>query len=344
MSNDVRAECPVCGATEAALLYAVSPRESAQHFVLAEVEPRLHAHLARHIEALWHSSECRLLRCAACGFVRADPFIAGDAAFYELAYQGKREGRYPEWRWEYDQTISALRGLPPGDRKVLEIGAGNGAFVKRLVSLGFAKERIQTTEFSHYGRREIEQAGIGCIADDIRAPSFDRFLGAFDVLCLFQVLEHLDRLDAVFARLCRLARPRADIFIAVPNERRIDFNEANGGLLDMPPVHTGRWNRRCFEIIGKRHGLRVADHRYQKESLASRAIDLAGQLYLRHAQRAANGFANRIERVYRRNPAPRTKALRVAGVAAAALLHPPAFANLARGRLGSAQWVRLAKS
>jgi SAM-dependent methyltransferase len=339
--------CPICRAANATTLYAVTAREAAQHFVLAEVDPQRHERLAIHIAALWRRDSCRLLRCTGCGFVYADPFVAGDANFYTLAYGKQHEKSYPAWKWEYDQTMSALkvttRKHDPREVRLLEIGAGTGVFSKRLAELGFTRERIVTTEYSDFGRFEIERAGITCKPEDVRSPTFDRMAGFFDVICLFQVVEHMDRLDDLFERLHELACDSADLFIAVPNERRIEFNERNGGLLDMPPNHIGRWNHKCFDIIGRRHGLNVVEHRYERPSFLPSAMQFAAYHYLRRAQ-CSTSFANRIERTAGGLSPMLRKSVRVSGVALAALPAISALVQVGGPQLGDSQWCHFIKS
>jgi SAM-dependent methyltransferase len=131
-----------------------------------------------------------------------------------------------------------------------------------------AKENIFCTEFSEYGRHQIENWGIKCVPKDIRELSGQEYEKCADVICLFQVLEHMDGLDVLFEKLNWLLKPGGSIFIAVPNQNMIEFNELNGALLDMPPNHIGRWNRICFEIIGSRHNLTLEDYQVENSDLA----------------------------------------------------------------------------
>jgi len=334
----VAAECPVCGGSRSRELYRVTSREAAEHFLTADGD-RLER-LVRHIEMLWRGAKASVLQCEACGFCFAHPYVAGDAAFYELAYD--RAG-YPAWNWEHEVTLGALErsGIftPGNPARVLEIGAGSGNFVRRLVERGVAPERICCTEYSEFGRQQIARAGIECAGEDVRSSRLDGWSGRFDAVCLFQVLEHMDRLDELFARLRQLTRGGADIFIAVPNERRIAFNETNGAVLDMPPNHIGRWNRRCFECIGERHGYRLVEHRYEEPGYVKSAFELAVYLYLRRAQHRAS-LANRIERMDR---GIARKLLRVPAVAVAALPNLAGFVRVAAPGLGDSQWAHLAK-
>src|SRR5208337_399944 len=156
---------------------------------------------------------------------------------------------YPKWKWEFQETYEAIKKLAKSDLKLMEIGAGDGAFIRRIAEEILPKENIFCTEFSRYGRHRIEYFGVKCSAEDVRclSDSNSEYEDAFDIVCMFQVLEHMDRLELLFKKLNLLMKSGGNLFISVPNQRLIEFNENNGALLDMPPNHVGRWNIRCFE-------------------------------------------------------------------------------------------------
>lgn len=337
--DPVPARCPACHAGRAERLYRVEAREAAQHYVLREAHPARHRALRDHIEALWGGPACEVLRCTVCGFGFAHPFVAGDARFYTLAYE--RTG-YPAWKWEYARTLDALDAsdLPPAF-SLLEVGAGDGAFLRRVTPARTPPGRVLATEFSDYGRQAIKALGVRCVASDVRALPLDTPGAPFDIVCLFQVLEHLDGLDALFAHLSGLAAPNGHVFAAVPNAERIAFNERHGSLLDMPPNHVGRWTHAAFEALAARHGWYVEAHEVEPERLSNQLRQLVVYRYMRRRQ-DAHSLANRVERIS--NPALRT-ALRIATAAVSGLTALPTAAALARrGDLGDTQWVHLRRA
>src|SRR5512137_2893098 len=148
--------CPACGESGGRTLYEVASAEAAQHYVLAEAEPERHRALEGHIRTLWGGSRCRVLACPVCGLCRADPLVAGDHHFYTLAYQ---RSHYPADKWEYRQTRRALAALPVPPRSLLEIGAGDGAFLRSVVPSRFRPADVLATDFSDYGQRAITALG-----------------------------------------------------------------------------------------------------------------------------------------------------------------------------------------
>jgi SAM-dependent methyltransferase len=200
---------------------------------------------------------------------------------------------------------------------------------------------VLATEFSDYGRRAIEALGVRCVAEDIRALPRDVPEAPFDVVCLFQVLEHLDGLDALFRQLNALTHPAAHLFIAVPNDARVEFNEHHGSLLDLPPNHVGRWTRAAFDALAERHGWRVVAHEVEPEGAMSQVKQLVTYRYMRRRQ-DARSLANRVERI---QSAPVRKVLQGATAAVYGLAALPVALELVRANgLGDSQWVHLQRS
>ena len=330
--DPVRAECPACHSNGASHLHRVGSVQSAQHFARREVAPERHEALRDHIEELWGGDACDVLRCNTCGFGFARPYVAGDARFYDLAYE--RTG-YPQARWEFGRTVEALAGVAPG-YSLLEVGAGDGAFLRRVVGSLMPPDRALATEFSEYGRRAIESLGVRAVAADVR--SLDGAAPApFGAVCLFQVLEHLDGLDELMAHLGALSTPDAHLFISVPNDARIEFSERHGGLLDMPPNHVGRWTRSAFQFLAKRHGWRLVGHEVEPEGALAKMRELVVYRYMRRRQRGGS-LAARAERV---RP-PLVRAAQGAALAAYAVGALPAAAAMVRADgLGGTQWAHL---
>lgn len=331
--------CPACHADcrdPATVRYSAA--EAAQHFVLAEEYPAQHARLRSKIAALWQAEHCEMLRCAACGLVFAHPFVAGDGEFYNLAYP---HSSYPSQRWEFLQTLQALErtaSLPAGDGRVLEIGSGFGYFLRQLAPRFVARDRVVAIEYNNTARQRLLADGFDAIGEDVRAPSFERYRGQVNAIFMFQVLEHMDRLEALFTRLAELAQPRASLFVAVPNHRRIAFNEGHSSMRDMPPNHISQWTEAAFAALAARHGMTVEAFCVQPMSLpAFVKMDLVYS-HMQRAQRSGS-LANRI----RSRPRTRARvALEGLAAVAGAPLRLPAWADAARsGALGDSAWLHL---
>lgn len=330
-----KVRCPICCTDDSHLLWCVSSRQAAQHFVLQEKHPERFLELASHIESLLGQNTCEVVQCDKCEFVYSNPYIAGDDRFYSLAYV--RSG-YPTWKWEFQMTYDVLSKYASSNDKLLEIGAGDGAFVRRISEKILSKQNILCTEFSEYGRRHIEKFGVRCLSEDVRNLSSATTKKSFDIICMFQVLEHMDRLDVLFHKLNSLLKKRGSLFIAVPNERRIKFNELNGALLDMPPNHIGRWNKKCFEEVGKQYGFYVKDYRVEESSFTSMAKQFVVYRFMRKSQQKGS-FENKISKI---NNLYLLKIMQIIGVAINSITAIPALTKMNYG-LGGSQWIHFIK-
>ena len=157
------------------------------------------------------------------------------------------------------------------------------------------RETIIAVEYNRESRRVLREKGYHAIGIDVRDAEFPGDVGPFDLLFMFQVLEHMDRVDDLFARLCELTAPRGHLFVAVPNPKRIAFNEQHGCLLDMPPAHIGKWTIAAFESIASRHGFSIVEAERERIGMMKHAMHDTIARYLRRSQEPGS-LANRVRR------------------------------------------------
>ncbi len=323
-------ECPVCRARVSETVWQVSAEEAAQHFVSMEGDACRHEDLARCIRRLWQQENCAIAHCSACSFSFAVPFVAGDKSFYNIAYP--RPSRVSE-KWEFDRTLAELSSQNSRMDSVLEIGAGFGHFLDKVAGTYVPASGVHAIEYHDVKVSKLTQKGYTAIDKDVRTLQLDR---TFDAIFMFQVVEHMDDLDTLFAKLSSLLSRSGLLFISVPNAKRIDFQEAHASLRDMPPNHIGRWSVDAFRIIGARHALRMEKHETEPFSLAAFAKKDLHFFYLRRSQEA--GTIENWSRSFR------AKALgKWLGSAVAGLNAPRRFRvwseAASRADLGTALWV-----
>ena len=256
-----RTSCPVCGNSKNKLLYNVQAKQAAKHFAVTNGSNNITTDVIEEkIAKLWNGHTASVVACSNCNFVFSDPFIAGDGDFYNLLPHSNGEDDF-NWKWEFEKTLNSLTPIAAKnpDLHLLEIGASTGGFVKRISKL-INKKNILCLEFSEAGVDKIRQADIEAHSWNFRDLGLDKkFYQKFDIICLFQVLEHLDNLDNVFNTFNLLIKPGGQLFIGVPNGEKIKFNELNDALLDMPPNHIGRFNKKTFDFLGKKFGWDIVD-------------------------------------------------------------------------------------
>jgi SAM-dependent methyltransferase len=147
----------------------------------------------------------RMVRCQKCGLVRSDP-VANAAAVAELYgestfdYGGELENlarTYGAYLRRLDR-YGAIRG------SIFEIGCGNGFFL--------AQARAQGYRDLH--GVEPSQAAIDLASEEIRGGIVHAMMGpglfpdaSFDVVCLFQVLDHLFDPAGILKNCLQILKP-----------------------------------------------------------------------------------------------------------------------------------------
>jgi SAM-dependent methyltransferase len=319
--------CPGCGGGDAHQTHRLSVADAALYFVRPWVDRARHSELVDCITTLWGADEARLVRCGDCGLRSADPFVAGNANFYGLAYGRDSAHPYLAWRWEY-QLTEALVTSTTGT--VLEIGAGDGAFQRSIIVAGVDPSRLFATEFSAGGRRALGGLGVSVTDVDFRElPAANHA-----VVCGHQVFEHLDDLDAAFDAFDRLTSPDGVVAVSVPNGLNTERFEAAGGELDMPPNHVSTWGLTAFSAAAGRRGWKVADFREEPVSRVSAAKTLAKAWTFRARERQTS-FPALVER---RSP---SAGVRYGLMAASAVARLPLAYVASSVRYGGAIWVAM---
>ena len=275
--------CPLCFCDNATKLWEASSSEQASHFLSPIVNKEKYKKLKEHIEYLQKSSFISINKCKECNFIYSFPYIAGDKKFYDLIFSDTN--KYPQNRWEFSRSIEIIKNSKFQTPKILEIGSGDGAFIRKLVKKQITtKNLITAIEYSRYGRSKIEKFGIECLSIDIK-HEYDKLPHKeYDFICLFQVLEHLDNIHKLLDRLKKLLSKNGEILIAVPNEKIIKFNELNGALLDMPPNHIGRWSKKSFIKYCDINNINLLEHNVEPFSLKKFLLMFFSYRFLRKAQ------------------------------------------------------------
>jgi SAM-dependent methyltransferase len=191
-----------------------------------------------------------------CQTSQVDFFIPSEAAGRAELYEKLREfdWYYMAAKWEFAQ---ALRDL--GDRRrILEVGSGTGLFVERAMK-ELTKSRVQGIELNE---RAVLLARQKDLPVDLMSLGELIHRGeTFDALCSFQVLEHVHQPREFLEAMIKLLTPGGLLILGVPN--RDSFLGHQYNLLDMPPHHMTRWNRKVFEYLPRLFPLKLLGIRYE---------------------------------------------------------------------------------
>lgn len=138
-------------------------------------------------------------------------------------------------------------------KELLEIGCGNGFFLEKISSLGF---NVEGVDINKDAISTCKSKGLNVEAVNV----FD-IPKSYDVVVLFQVLEHMENAKALFDFLTtRLVRPGGHLIIAVPDPEGY-LKEMETNLLDMPPHHNSCWGLETFKHLHTQFGLQLVEHK-----------------------------------------------------------------------------------
>jgi SAM-dependent methyltransferase len=153
----------------------------------------------------------RLLKCPTCGVLYASPALSPQflaSAYREASYDSNEEAEYAAATYA-GELESILRVI--GDREVaLEIGAGNGAFLRHLREAGF--RQVIGVEPSRQAADKADEV----IHPLIRLGMFqagDFAPESISLLSCFQTIEHVENPRKLCSDAYELLRPNGAVFL-----------------------------------------------------------------------------------------------------------------------------------
>ena len=197
------------------------------------------------------------MRCLACGLLRSDP-VARDDVVSDL--YTRSEFRYgdeaPNLTATYGRYLSRLERFAGRRDALLEIGCGNGFFLAEARRRGYAD--VRGVEPS---RDAVAKAPPGLreaiVVDVMRAGLFDE--RSFDVVCLFQVLDHLGDPAGVLHECFRLLRPGGLVLCLNHDATALSARILGSRSPIVDVEHTYLFDRRTISILLRAQGFEVLE-------------------------------------------------------------------------------------
>jgi 2-polyprenyl-3-methyl-5-hydroxy-6-metoxy-1,4-benzoquinol methylase len=169
-----------------------------------------------------------IVKCNECKFVYTNPrpYISDLGNYYsEEYYLDERhkkkyyneDGSLKNEESDSEAGITQIENYVDKRGRILEIGAARGSFLKELKKRGWETYGVEISESACKIARE--QNGI-----DMFCGSFKEYDSSllFDVICMYQTLEHLPDPKFVLEKAFEKLKPGGLLVISVPNLRSFD--------------------------------------------------------------------------------------------------------------------------
>jgi SAM-dependent methyltransferase len=186
--------------------------------------------------------EIDLYKCETTGYRFYYPFEAiGDAEFYNDL--SKNRSNYYSDRWEHDRALQNINK----DDLVLEIGSGFGAFLNRLDR---TKTKARGLELNPHAVETCQATDLD-VEDKLIEQEATERQEYYDVVCSFQVLEHITNVFSFIDACVKLLKPGGKLIIGVPNNNPFLHINDKYHTLNLPPHHAGLWDKKSLISLRK---------------------------------------------------------------------------------------------
>ena len=161
-----------------------------------------------------------LVRCKNCGLVYAWPRPQRDAVedyykqYTDTAYEEEAESRRKIARKQL-QWLEKSGQISPGKspQRLLEIGAATGIFLAEAHARGYEVTGIEPSQWAR--QTALQKYGLALRDGDIWTQHFPP--SSFEIICLFDVIEHLDDPRATVVEVARILSPNGWVVLLTPD-------------------------------------------------------------------------------------------------------------------------------
>jgi SAM-dependent methyltransferase len=198
--------------------------------------------------------------------------VSGYAFYYPFSIQGAAslyeklealDWYYQDQKWEHVKALELIRA----GECVLEIGCGQGSFLADIKNK-YGGQPVGL-ELNQHAVDVAQSRGLKVFNKDINSYVSEN-VEYFDVVCLFQVLEHIAQPVEFLRQALRGLKVGGRLIICVPNNDAL-INSDKENPLNLPPHHMGLWNKQSLYFLSKVLPIKVDF--VQQEPLQSYHID-----------------------------------------------------------------------
>lgn len=229
--------------------------------------------LGRDFEYQTSEDEFRIVECEDCGNMYLNPRPIKDelSRIYPPNY----------YAYNYDTAIHPLaikakhlldgfkvkgwlRHLPNRSPMFLDVGCGDGRYLRMLHHLGVPKDKLYGVELDEHQIGLLSKEGFHGYCGRVEEAAHRLPADSFELIVLLQVLEHVENPRSMVATLSGLLRDGGVLIIETPNTDSFDFRlfrERYWGGYHFPR-HWNLFNLESLRRMVEEHGMAVKEFNF----------------------------------------------------------------------------------
>ena len=200
----------------------------------------------RELKRVQITTQYEFYSCTACKSSFVEPREIKPAESYA------EQGEFYRWRWDFEELIHDLEGIPTPPRRILEVGCGEGILLEKLAhgyeawGLDFNREAVNAA-------RSKGLKAFPCTVGEFRVLHAEIL---FDAVALFHVIEHVAEPFLFLKEIREVLVKGGRLFISVPNPDRYNL-KFEREVWDFPPHHITRFSKAGISSLLKRAGFEI---------------------------------------------------------------------------------------
>ena len=195
------------------------------------------------VSAFFLGPSTSLLRNERIGFYQFTNVRAGDEAFYRQLMNAC--GYDEEDKREFQKAASLISP----EESVLDVGCGQGRF-----SIYCGPAKYKGIDLNSSAVQAGQELGRSVFCEEISSQPAQ----SFDVVTLFQVLEHVPDPQQFISQAVRCIRPNGRLIVSVPDQDG-PVGSAVNQILNYPPHHLTWWSESSLRCLFAAAPLRIEE-------------------------------------------------------------------------------------
>lgn len=241
MKKKVEQKCPICSSGQCTVKFEpwVDEKDPAKLYGAASGIPGTQ----------------RLVSCLSCGLIYENPRFEAETIVqgYMMSQDAGHDSQYASRVNSFFRTLEKHKKLlPPSGSKVLDIGTAGGAFLDAAKQFGYDAYGMEPSmDLVARGKAR----GLKIEQGTIESHNFE--YGSFDMVCLWDVIEHLPDPKSALVDIRKLLKPKGILLINYPDIGTWQAKFAGKRFWWLLSVHLQHFTQQTIQEICSRTGFQA---------------------------------------------------------------------------------------